>query len=256
MLLSLENGLDLDYDLYNSKSSVDNVLIIPGLFQTKQDWRPVASTMKKNVCAINLRGTGQSTLGNPIPPFTNPPEINVMQLASDVFEIISHLKWTRFSVLGSCIGGAIAVQLGLLMRGRDDMSITELVFVNASVLCPSQGSNLVTTIGKALESVKDGCLDAQFMNSLSLSNQKVSPFQTSHSILEEYLFMIQDLNLTDQLQHLSIKSTVLHTTGNKMIAVHYGQMISEQLGSKWIPFNGRDHWLHLTAPEVVAKLVS
>ena len=63
-------------------------------------------------------------------PVDGQEELTVMHLATRVFDRIDELGWKEFVLCGFGVGGMVILQLALLLRGRDDMtlqvSITEV----------------------------------------------------------------------------------------------------------------------------------
>nr|KAJ3421678.1 hypothetical protein HK105_002702 [Polyrhizophydium stewartii] len=123
---------------------------------------------------------GESAQCPPMPPATEPPEITLMQLATDVFDVVLHVlagnpdrpAAGRFVVMGFGLGGLVAQYLALLMRGRDDLALDKLVVVASAPMTPSRGS-LVNSAMQILASQKAGMRPAAFGPDKSLANSWV-----------------------------------------------------------------------------------
>ena len=96
----------------------------------------IALSNDRTVCVIDYRGMGLSKL----PPSTSRPmDLTLVQIASDVFDILLELGWYKFQLLGHSFGGLIALELCLLLRGRDDFECRALTLMSTSAKINSQG---------------------------------------------------------------------------------------------------------------------
>jgi pimeloyl-ACP methyl ester carboxylesterase len=152
----LADGATLSYLVKNSdtKGAKIGLLILPGLLDTKENWAELQQKLSQSVhvCVMDLRGTGDSSNGDIVSPAITPPDITIVQLATDAFEVILDLKWKSFFILGSCFGGMVASQLALLLNGRDDVVLKGLILVNTTPIQPTLGSSIIREISAIIQS--------------------------------------------------------------------------------------------------------
>ncbi|KAL2916253.1 Alpha/beta hydrolase domain-containing protein 11 [Polyrhizophydium stewartii] len=278
------DGAAIAFALHGSPSASPPVIVVPDLLQVKEDLAATAAALAGDrlVCAVDLRGMGESAQCPPMPPATEPPEITLMQLATDVFDVVLHVlagnpdrpAAGRFVVMGFGLGGLVAQYLALLMRGRDDLALDKLVVVASAPMTPSRGS-LVNSAMQILASQKAGMRPAAFGPDKSLANSWVfgnlSPqFSAKHAelaarlvadllahnrsrnIAEEQVFAMQGVNLTDQLGLLRVPTLVIHGSQDTMIDPWYASMFSEVVGNaKVVLVDGAGHWVHIMEPDRV-----
>ncbi|KAJ1550993.1 hypothetical protein HK096_003780 [Nowakowskiella sp. JEL0078] len=73
-------------------------------------------------------------------------------MAVDLFDIIDHLGIKMLHVLGFSLGGAVAQQLALLLRGRDDITLKSLVLIATFAEPPRSPLNrLIPQLGEKLK---------------------------------------------------------------------------------------------------------
>ncbi|KAI8912387.1 Alpha/Beta hydrolase protein [Entophlyctis helioformis] len=210
----------------------------------------------------------------PMPPATEPPEITLMQLATDVFDVLLALSWTQPALLGLGAGGMVAQYLALLLRGRDDVALAGLVLAGSAPMTPSRGSRLARA---ALELAQDrpagSSVGSAGMGAGVAATQDADPVRawiaanltepfckqnpqrvaaiagswgsTSRSKLigAEQVFAMDGVNLTDQLGLLAVPTLVIHGESDAMIDSSYGVMLSETIRNAHLAFIPKaGHW--------------
>jgi pimeloyl-ACP methyl ester carboxylesterase len=121
--------------------------------------------MNRTVLLIDPRGQGKSKMAPPIPPSTSPMDITTMQLATDVFEFVLHMQWKEFEMMGFDVGAIAALQLGILLNGRNDVKCTRLILASTCPLTPSRGllRPTVASTPFKVEEWFERCLDPRWL---------------------------------------------------------------------------------------------
>jgi pimeloyl-ACP methyl ester carboxylesterase len=101
----------------------------------------------------------------PIPPSTSTMDVTTMQLATDVFEFVLHMQWKKFALMGFDVGAIAALQLGILLNGRNDVQCTNMVLASTCPLTPSRGllRSTVTSIPFKVDHWFERCLDPKWL---------------------------------------------------------------------------------------------
>ncbi len=102
---ALANGLRLEARLYAGGAKVP-AICLPGLTRNLRDFEDVAPQIAqsgRDVVALSLRGRGRSDAD---PDWRNyrPPTY-----AGDVLEVLDRLEWPRAALIGTSLGGLVAV---------------------------------------------------------------------------------------------------------------------------------------------------
>ncbi|KAI5480944.1 alpha/beta hydrolase [Pseudohyphozyma bogoriensis] len=122
--------LSLVADRYPAPPESQNtpLLILHGLYGSRQNWRSLAKALHKNlnteVVAVDLRNHGESP---------HAPEAGYKDLASDVTELVDKEGWKSVNVIGHSMGGKVAMALAL----SGTIPLSRLVVVDMS---PARGS--------------------------------------------------------------------------------------------------------------------
>ena len=205
---------------------------------------------------------GLSRSPKPVAPFTEPPQVTILQLASDIFDMAASLGWNRYSILGYGLGGMVAMQLALLLDGRDDVECNGLVLMASAALAPQRGCLFTagyplvqSSLAERLNHVKDfvsKCLsqDWTVRHADKVDWMVKEWIALDHSLLigEQQLIAMQDLNLTDQIGRIKTPTLILHGTLDGVVDVSYASMLHDLLqNSKFTPIENAGHWLHIMA---------
>ncbi|KAJ3045061.1 hypothetical protein HDV00_011786 [Rhizophlyctis rosea] len=128
----------LSYHVLNEAGGGMPAILVTGLSSIKEDWGDFAETLSKQrpIVIFDNRGIGTSTLSPPLPPSRDPPPLTILQLATDTFSLLEHLSYTHFHLIGMSLGGMIALQLALLLRGRDDFHCHSLTLLCTTAKAP------------------------------------------------------------------------------------------------------------------------
>ncbi|KAI9292593.1 alpha/beta-hydrolase [Neoconidiobolus thromboides FSU 785] len=103
------NTLNLSYDLYKSENSQGNIIILHGLFGSKQNWRSlskaISQNVSQNVYTIDLRNHGDS-------PHSESMEYS--ELSADIIKVIEDTNINEnITLIGHSMGGRVAMNLVL-----------------------------------------------------------------------------------------------------------------------------------------------
>ncbi|OAJ43308.1 hypothetical protein BDEG_26676 [Batrachochytrium dendrobatidis JEL423] len=241
-------------------------MLIPGLMQVKEDFELLALALSSNsrVCVSDLRGMGKSMQCQPTPPSTTPPDITLLQLATDVFDIILALGWKSFILLGLGIGGTVAMHLALMLRGRDDITLQGLILVASCPMTPSRGrffrsslamvqatgDNESITHHLAQEWIKTN-LSSAFCKLPHMVTELVDRFMSNlrnPRIGEEQVFAMEGLNLTDQIGLVDVPTLILHGKNDAMIDSWYANVLNDMIpNSTMVLIPDAGHWVHVMA---------
>jgi pimeloyl-ACP methyl ester carboxylesterase len=103
------DGLTLRYRDYPGRADRPPVLCIPGLTRNCRDFEPVAEGLagEWRVICLDLRGRGQSDYAR------DSASYQPLQYASDVLALLDHLEIDRVALIGTSLGGIIAMLLAM-----------------------------------------------------------------------------------------------------------------------------------------------
>uniref|UniRef100_A0A1B0ASW5 sn-1-specific diacylglycerol lipase ABHD11 n=1 Tax=Glossina palpalis gambiensis TaxID=67801 RepID=A0A1B0ASW5_9MUSC len=104
-------AIDMSYDVFETKNSDNNLsplIIMHGLFGSKQNWRGVgralASKMNRKVITVDARNHGNS-------PHTD--DHGSKSMAADIVQLMHRLNFQKISVLGHSMGGRTMMYFAL-----------------------------------------------------------------------------------------------------------------------------------------------
>lgn len=185
------------------------------------DFDQVAQEIAKDrsVCTFDYRGMGRS--GPAI------EDVTFLQIATDAFEILEELGWKQFYLLGHSFGGLVALELMLLLRGRNDFSCCGLVLLSTSAKILAHGS-LCSFVYNQLRNHSIGVNGKSFedmdYNSRIVLSQGIikacapsvtgKHFDRNIQIIEQQMYLQDALELV-QILHLISETPVLSITGVK-----------------------------------------
>ncbi|MFC4312514.1 alpha/beta fold hydrolase [Steroidobacter flavus] len=108
------DGLDLFYREYRSATSGLDVLCLPGLTRNSADFSTLAATLstRYRVIAPDLRGRGRSAWD---PQWSN---YQPMVYVHDILSLLDHLALPRVVVIGTSLGGVLAMVLAASRSDR------------------------------------------------------------------------------------------------------------------------------------------
>ncbi|NJS14690.1 MAG: alpha/beta hydrolase [Sphingopyxis sp.] len=110
------DGIRLHCRLYGDPLAGGGVpiLCLPGLTRNARDFDALAPVLASGgpVAAVDFRGRGESGFAKD--PMTYVP----ITYVQDVALLLSSLKWERFAVIGTSLGGLVAMLLAGTMQGR------------------------------------------------------------------------------------------------------------------------------------------
>ncbi|KAI8815181.1 Alpha/Beta hydrolase protein [Cladochytrium replicatum] len=260
-LCRLSDGAAIAYSVLGNTGpgSKTPLVMIMGLGGTMQDWGTYCYDLAKTrpVIILDNRGMGKSEwVAKPTDPkdrvamsayFRQP---TVTSMATDVFDVLIELKLKRFHLLGFSLGGVIAQQLALLLRGRDDFELVSLVLMGTFAVQPrpSPLGRLLLDTQKQAENNGGKLPPAAIAKmrrdviSLNLSDVwiKANPARFEKLVEQQgqgkrplavilaQSNAILDLNLADQHHLLTdLPVLVVHGSKDQIVPVLFGQMIYE-----------------------------
>ena len=110
------DGIRLHCRIYGGDGDSDAVpiLCLPGLTRNARDFDLIAPDLAQNgpVAAVNFRGRGDSGYAKDAMSYVP------LTYVQDVALLLASLKWDRFAVIGTSLGGLVAMLLAGTMAGR------------------------------------------------------------------------------------------------------------------------------------------
>ena len=120
---------------YGATEAPQTVLCLHGLTRNHKDFEPMIEVMKgdRRYIAWDTRGRGRSARD------PDPTNYNIDVYASDVLKLIDHLDLSRFAIVGTSMGGLIAMRLMMLIPDK----ITGLVLNDIGPRLEQNGLNRI-----------------------------------------------------------------------------------------------------------------
>jgi pimeloyl-ACP methyl ester carboxylesterase len=118
------------------------ILMATGILSPMNDYIPLATELNRNgneIVLVEHRGQGKSTLDKPLPPSIHPKDVTILQMATDLFDVILAFEWKEFIMIGFDTSAMVLMQLGILLNGRDDVLCKGMVLVSTAAMNPSRG---------------------------------------------------------------------------------------------------------------------
>ncbi|KAJ3144424.1 hypothetical protein HDU89_008250 [Geranomyces variabilis] len=264
------DGAKLAYRVLGAKQKGVPLIMLTGMASVKEDWDDLAS-----VCIYDHRGIGASTLSPPLPPFKTAPSLTPTQLSTDTFHILHDaLQWRTFHVLGMSMGGMVAQQLVLLLRGRDDYECRSMTVLASSArprggrlmaeyygcLCgeverresggggTTQGKgNGKGEVEKVVRRFLEGNLTPRWCRE---NNGKVDEMMRSNArarkpakiIIQQIEALSTGFDLTPQLPLITVPTLVIHGTHDEIIPVEHGHAIASGIPrARFLPLQDVGH---------------
>lgn len=119
----LSNNETISY--YLTSDDKPKLVLIHGNNSGADHWRDVMEAFEGEYSLLvpDLRGFGDSSYLKPVR--------SLLELAQDLKELLNHLNWQHFSVLGWSLGGGVAMELAAIMPAQVDKLVLS---ASASVL--------------------------------------------------------------------------------------------------------------------------
>ena len=138
--VDMPDGATIYYEQYSGNKTP--ILMATGILSPLHDYQPLATELSRNgneIVLVEHRGQGKSTLDKPSPPSIYPKDVTILQMATDIFDVILHFGWKEFIMIGFDTSGMVLMQLGILLNGRDDVICKGMVLVSTAPMNPSRG---------------------------------------------------------------------------------------------------------------------
>jgi pimeloyl-ACP methyl ester carboxylesterase len=150
------DGLRLYYRDYPTASSRTPVLCLPGLTRNSRDFEPLASVISRTrrVIAPDLRGRGKSQYD---PEWRN---YHPGQYAADLWQLLDALRVDDVVVIGTSLGGWMAMLLNHQQRGRVAATVMNDIGPEADpdgiarVVATAGLLDIVASLAEAIEQAK------------------------------------------------------------------------------------------------------
>lgn len=193
--------------------------------------------------------------------------VTIQGLAIDLFDNILMAGLSDFILVGCGVGGMVALQLALLLRGRDDVQLKGLCLIGSSPVSPSRGL-LPQAMG--LKSPMD-YLNSLCAPSFPKSDALLASFRakfelyggSSGGILEEISDAIQEFALVEEELVLltPIPLLLIHGEKDRMVDPSYSLLLKDYWNSKNAHCQvqiiaGAGHWTHVEIPNLTSSLIS
>ncbi len=161
------NGIKLYYAVFNEQGAEPVILLHGGLVSSDEWGFEVPLLLKTHkVIVVDSRGHGRSSLGD------QPLDYDLM--ASDVLQLMDHLKIAKASIVGWSDGGII----GMILAIKDPERINKLF---------TFGSNYNLSGYKSEPSPSDTTVAALFMTRAETNYRKLSPTPGNFYLLKKSL---------------------------------------------------------------------
>jgi pimeloyl-ACP methyl ester carboxylesterase len=188
-----------------------------------EDFDLMANEMAKDrsVCTFDYRGMGRSG--------PTAEDVTFLQTATDAFRLLEELGWKEFYLIGHSFGGLVALELLLLLRGRNDFSCCGLVLLSTSakILVHGTLSSFIYdqlrkhSIGVNGKSYNDMDRNSKIALSKGIEKACAPSISSKHfelgrniQIIEQQIYLHDALELV-QMLHLVSETPVLSITGLK-----------------------------------------
>ncbi|XP_057322391.1 protein ABHD11-like [Microplitis mediator] len=134
----------VSYDTFKSSSELSPVIIMHGLFGSKNNWNSLAKSInqqtKRQVITVDARNHGESP---------HSPEMNYPEMAGDVKKLINDLNFKKSICVGHSMGGAVMMLTAL----NYPELIEKLIVVDMSPIKTSPSLYEMTKIIDALRAI-------------------------------------------------------------------------------------------------------
>ncbi|KAJ3158844.1 hypothetical protein HDU86_002532 [Geranomyces michiganensis] len=264
------DGAKLAYRILGAKQKGLPLLMLTGMASVKEDWDQMANDLARTrpVCIYDHRGIGESRKAPPTPPFQEPSQLTVMQMATDAFSLLEHLGWRRFHLFGMSMGGMLSQQLALLLRGRDDYTCVSLTllctsakprrrrmmmeyyqFLSAELEARDSGG-AGAGAGKVIKMVRtflEGNMTPEWcrrnpekVEEMLMTNAKLR--KPARIIVQQIEALSSGFDVTSQLHLIDIPTLVVHGTADEVLPIEDGQAIADGIpGAVFVPLSDIGH---------------
>ncbi|KAI8895191.1 Alpha/Beta hydrolase protein [Globomyces pollinis-pini] len=249
--VQLPDGTEIEFEQVNAGLSVPIVLVL-GLLQDTSDYLTLLKTINRHFIIIHPRGQGKSQR-------VSASDFTLLQLATDIFDVILHLNLVEFYLMGSDLGGTACLQLAFLLKGRDDMNCRGLILVSSFPTPISRGLLKHTIYNFTPELWVRRCMGDKWCDiekdQFKVLSKRVGTFNID--VLKEQMYCIDGCNITDQLSLLDVRTLLIHGRDDVLVNSNYSSMIADGLKDSEIhilPDTG--HWPQIDSSETIGSIVN
>lgn len=257
----------LHYDLAGSGPT--KILFIMGYCMPRQTWQPqveyyLQRSDEFQICTFDNRGHGGSQSSN-IYTTTH-------TLAEDASELIEHLGWSEFHVVGLSMGGMIAQELCFVISRNRILSLTLAVTHAGGIYATGVPLSTLSHLFYWVAGIND---DQRVKRFLPLCYSKKHLTQYSDVIFDWHRETYQDIRWStlfchmfavfshyltwDRVQALrdaAFPILVLTGTEDKLVRVQNSHKLAKSLGADLKVMDGCGHLINVENPELFNHLVT
>ncbi|KYR02961.1 hypothetical protein DLAC_00444 [Tieghemostelium lacteum] len=166
------------YELHGNPQSNVKIVLVNGFLTPCSEWYHQLDFLKEKdyeILVYDNRGIGKS--GEPTSNYSS------SDMAKDIIEIVDHLKWDKFNVVGISMGGMISLELSYLAKDRIKSLV--LAVTHSGSLPPVRGMLTICQTLVTGDARKRGHLllpvlySQQYLDKLSL----IEPTRTNRDVL-------------------------------------------------------------------------
>jgi len=260
--VSIDRGwdpVDLYYELHGKGSQ--KVLFIMGFLSPCRHWDQQVDFFEKleeyQVCIFDNRGAGKSSV-----PRTN---YRTSDMAQDALELVDHLGWEKFHLVGLSMGGMIAMELSLLSPHRI-LSLV-LAVTHAGAVAPLSGALAIIKSGAyigALQKAKivvpvlysKEFLEREHKDGGTMISNIIQRFSTHREGKDPHPYAIAghlravvthsvSANRLEKLKEAAFPILILTGTVDNMVRPSESRKLHSMLGvSEFLEFEGAGHLIN------------
>ncbi len=253
------NGIRLYYE--TSGDANETLVIIPGLGGNHTSWGPLVPKLSETLRVLVFDNRGSGLSDKPPGPYT------MDQFADDLAGLLDHLDLASAHVLGSSMGGAIALHFALRhpsrarslvlgctsaggpMSTRPGQDVLDAM-VSASELPPEYAMELHFRI-----TYSDGFVDANH-DMLVRRDRERRHLRTTPEAYQAQLAAAGSHDNAANLHRIAQPTLIIHGTGDRLIPWQNAEALARGLPSaELVLLDGVGHGLHIEARERVERLV-
>ncbi|KAI8898737.1 Alpha/Beta hydrolase protein, partial [Globomyces pollinis-pini] len=247
------------------------ILILPGLFGSKQNWKSISKSLCKKldtkICALDLRNHGDS-------PHSDVHDYDSM--ADDVSYFVKKHGWDKVTLIGHSMGGKVSINLALnpnLNSILDRLIIVDMAPVRQSTTLSSGFRSYVDAMKKVSQSKVSGTVEADKILAESIPSVEVRQFLLTNlkkdsngkydfrinlEALGKSLPLLWDLPYQNSSEPPVYNKSVLFIAGGKSHYVtEYMHPTIRKLfpSAQIITIPDAGHWVHAEKPDEFIKTV-
>jgi len=256
-----ERGLpcSIYYELYGY--GPQKIMFIMGFCMPRQSWQPqveyFAEQPQYQVCVFDNRGHGDS--------ISSVLYTSTSMLAQDTKELLDHLGWTKFHLVGLSMGGMIAQELAMMLPPQRisslALAVTHAGGRDAIALPITSVPYMVRwamarTKEEKVRALLPFCYSQKFLQEYGETafEWHMETYRHVHmSSIVAHLFAVSGHYITyermEKLRKASFPILLLVGSEDQMVRTQNTKMLQELLDAKMVVLEGCGHMINLECPE-------